>query len=244
MLDYYILPCIYQLIATPLGYFRNIFLSLTWYLEKNISVEFFIYCMFLPVAYVPTIIINHAGRYTLPYSKCGGGRHRRSRHRRSRGAHLSRYFSKLRNKSSIINHVHTFKGTIRNLHTINNESTVSENGWFSTCFSYLSKIHMLLTRRSQERCFSTQQRCFSANASHAPQSADDQVARMIKEKPSLALDLFLFECKLHWNGILLPSPTTITFPSNAIDSFLHSFNVIDHFYTCLLYTSPSPRDSR
>ena len=209
------------------------------FIERNVTAEFFIYGMFLPFAYIPAILINHAGRYTLPYSKCGGGRRRRyGRHRcsRSTGAHLARYFSMLRTKSSIVN---TSKGDYRNSHPIYNRSTAlkrcfSPNPWLSTFFSCLSTIYMLLKRRSQQRCFSDQQRCFSANASHASQhclSADDQVARMIKEKPSLALDLFLFECKLHWNSIPSPSPTSTAFSSKAIDSFLHSFSVIDHYRT-------------
>jgi hypothetical protein len=63
------------------------------------------YYFFLPITLFPSILlilINHAGRYTLPYSKCGRPRKRKNSGRR--GLYLSRYYANLRSKSSIIIH--------------------------------------------------------------------------------------------------------------------------------------------
>jgi hypothetical protein len=85
-------------------------MSLATFFEDNVTVEFFIYFIFLPITIIPTILINHAGRYTLPYSKCGHPKHSRSRSRQSgrQGLHLARYHASLRNRSIIIYHPTTF----------------------------------------------------------------------------------------------------------------------------------------
>jgi hypothetical protein len=56
------------------------------------------------------------------------------------------------------------------------------------------------------------------------------VNSLIASDPSISLDLFLFEAKLYWNAFPTPSSTSIIFSSTSIDSFLHSFNVLDHFH--------------
>jgi hypothetical protein len=156
-----------------------------------VTVEFFIYFIFLPIAIIPTVLIHHAGRYTLPYP-CRRSRNKKraklSKKSSCRGVHLARYYSNLRNKSTVINRTITSKGDHRN----STENTSKSNTTFST-------------------------------------TADAQVAALIADSPSISLDLFLFEAKLYWDSMPSPSSTTILFPSNAIDIFLHSFNVIDHY---------------
>jgi hypothetical protein len=111
LIDYCVLLSIRYLIYSSLGRLRDAFMSFATFLEDNVTVEFFIYFIFLPITIIPTILINHAGGYTLPYSKCGGPRHARTRSRQSgrQGLHLFRYHASLRNKSTIIYHPTTFK---------------------------------------------------------------------------------------------------------------------------------------
>ena len=166
------------------------------FIEKNVTVEFFVYFIFLPIAIIPSILINHAGRYTLPYP-CSRPRNKSKTSKRSRGYHLARYYANLRNKSTIIHHDTTYKGDNRNSSSNSSKSTnpntsVSDQSSFSAC---------------------------------------DHVAKLLTENPSLSLDLFLFESKLYWQSISQPSSTVTVFPSTAIDSFLHSFNVVEHFIT-------------
>jgi hypothetical protein len=163
------------------------------FIEKTITVEFFIYFIFLPIAIIPSILINHAGRYTLPYSCRRPSKSKSSK--RTRGCHLARYYANLRNKSTVIHHDTTFKGDRRNSSTNSSKSTN--------------------TSVSAHRSF----------------SAIDQVAILLAETPSLSLDLYLFESKLYWQSIPQPSPFATVFPSTEIDSFLHSFNVVEHFIT-------------
>jgi hypothetical protein len=111
LIDYCVLLSIQYLIYSTLGSLRNAFMSLATFFEDNVTVEFFIYFIFLPITIIPTILINHAGRYTLPYPKCGRPRNSRPRSRQSgrRGLHLARYHASLRNTSTIIRHPTTFK---------------------------------------------------------------------------------------------------------------------------------------
>jgi hypothetical protein len=94
------------------GFLRDTFMSQIWFIEKNMTVEFFVYFIFLPISIIPTIIINHAGRYTLPYSRCGKVKKRKSSGRR--GLYLARYQVSLQSNSTIIrlhtNIITTFKG--------------------------------------------------------------------------------------------------------------------------------------
>jgi hypothetical protein len=116
LFDYCVLLSIWYLIHSSLGCLCDAFMSFATFLEDNVTVEFFIYFIFLPITIIPTILINHAGQYTLPYSKCGGPRNSRSRSRHSgrRGLHLARYHASLRNRSTIIYHPTTFnKGRVR-----------------------------------------------------------------------------------------------------------------------------------
>jgi hypothetical protein len=61
-------------------------------------------------------------------------------------------------------------------------------------------------------------------------SASDQGDALIADDPSIRLDLFLFKSKLYWDSLSQESLITTTFSSASVDSFLHSFNVIEHFY--------------
>jgi hypothetical protein len=112
IIDHILLLTTQRLFYSIFVFIRDTFMSLIWSIEKNVTVEFFIYFIFLPISIIPTIIINHAGRYTLPYSKCG--RVKRKRTLGSRGLHLARYQVSLRRKSTIIRlHnpiITTFKG--------------------------------------------------------------------------------------------------------------------------------------
>jgi hypothetical protein len=101
VVDYIILVNAHTFLQVSLGLIRDTFLSLINFIEKNVSVDFFIYYVFLPIAFIPFLIvglINHAGRYTLPYSKCGRPKKRRKSGRR--GLHLARYYASLRQRSS------------------------------------------------------------------------------------------------------------------------------------------------
>jgi hypothetical protein len=104
-----------------IGFLCDTFMSLSWFIEKNVTVEFFIYFIFLPVSIIPSIIINHAGRYTLPYSKCG----KKNKSSGRRGLHLARYPVSLRNQSTIIRpHIVTpFKGGRRFSHQARSPKT-------------------------------------------------------------------------------------------------------------------------
>jgi hypothetical protein len=55
------------------------------------------------------------------------------------------------------------------------------------------------------------------------------VDALIVDDPSLSLDLFLFELKLYWDSLPQESLIATIFSSASVDSFLHSFNVIEHF---------------
>jgi hypothetical protein len=112
IIDHIFLLTTQQLFYSILGFIRDTFMSLICFIETNVTVEFFIYFIFLPISIIPTIILNHAGRYTLPYSKCGRVKRRLSSG--SRGLHLARYQVSLRRKSTVIR-LHTqiitnFKG--------------------------------------------------------------------------------------------------------------------------------------
>jgi hypothetical protein len=175
---------------------RDLFLNLSQFIEKHVTVEFFIYFIFLPVAIIPTILINHAGRYTLPYP-CRRSRIKsrsKSRSSRSRGYYLARYHANLRNSPTIVNHHTTaFKGDHRNRNDPC-KSTVIPSSIPSRCFS-----------------------------------AKEEVDALIASNPSVGLDLFLFEAQLYWDSH--PSLITTTFPSNAIDLFLTSFDALEHYHT-------------
>jgi hypothetical protein len=99
MLDYYFLISINHLANVSFGFLRDVLVSIVWFIDKNVSVQFFIYYMFLTIATILSILINHAGQYTLPYPKCGQARRSRSS---CRGLYLARYHASLRNKSTII----------------------------------------------------------------------------------------------------------------------------------------------
>jgi hypothetical protein len=66
------------------------------------------------------------------------------------------------------------------------------------------------------------------------------VDALIADDPSLSLDLFLFESKLYWDSLPQESLITTTLSSASADSFLHSFNVIEHFNNIKSYL-PSSR---
>ena len=129
------------------------FMYLVSLIEQNVTAEFFIYCIFLPFAYIPIILINHAGRYNMPYYKYIGKRRGRTRRRRrSTGAHLARYFATLRTKSTIVT---SSKGDHRNFRSIYNKRTASKRcfsttawfsttTWHSTLYSCLSTIDPFL----------------------------------------------------------------------------------------------------
>jgi hypothetical protein len=129
------------------------FMYLVSLIEQNVTAEFFIYCMFLPFAYIPTILINQAGRYNMPYYKYIGKRRGRTRRRRrSTGAHLARYLATLRIKSTIVT---SSKGDHRNFRSIYNKRTASKRcfsttawfsttTWHSTLYSCLSTIDPFL----------------------------------------------------------------------------------------------------
>jgi hypothetical protein len=114
IIDHLFLLTTQQLLYSIFGFIRDTFMSLIWFIEKNVTVEFFIYLIFLSISIIPTIIINHAGRYTLPYPKCG----KVAKRRKSSGGrvlHLARYYVSLRNKVTIIRPriITTFKGGSR-----------------------------------------------------------------------------------------------------------------------------------
>jgi hypothetical protein len=60
-------------------------------------------------------------------------------------------------------------------------------------------------------------------------SASDQINALLANDPSISLDLFLFESKLYWDSLPQESLIGPTFSSANVDSFLHSFNAIEHF---------------
>jgi hypothetical protein len=93
LIDYCVLLSIRYLIYSSSGCLRDAFMSLATFLGDNVTVEFFIYFIFLPITIIPSILLNYAGRYTLSYSKCGGSRNSRTRSWQSgrRGLHLARY---------------------------------------------------------------------------------------------------------------------------------------------------------
>jgi hypothetical protein len=154
-------------------------MSLIWFIEKNVTVKFFIYFIFLPISIIPTIIINHAGRCTLPYSKCGKVKKRR-KSSGGRGLHLARYHVSLRNKATIIcpRIITTFKGGRRFSRPVRSPKTsnpiVTHPITHPTQRSFSASDH-LITHPTQ--------RSFSAS---------DQVDALIADDPSLSLDLFLF----------------------------------------------------
>jgi hypothetical protein len=173
-------------------------MSFAWFIEKNVTAEFFIYFIFLPIAIIPSTLINHAGRYTLPYPKCGNySKTRKKLQYGRRGLHLARYYASLRNKSNIVRPsiITTFKGGRR--------------------FSY-----QVQSPKSTNPILTLTQRSFSA--SH-------QVDALITDNPSISLDLFLFKAKLYWDSMPQESLITAMHSSATVDSFLHSFNVIEHF---------------
>jgi hypothetical protein len=176
-------------------------MTFVWFIEKQMTVDFFIYYIFLPVTIIPTILINHAGRYTLPYP-CRRlnkkGKYRSSKQSGRQGFHLACYYANLRNKSTII--TTTFKG---------------ETDSHRATKSYKSTVTNSVT------------------------TADSQVKQLIAENPSISLDLFLFESELYWKSIPTLSPTITIFSTTAIDSFLYSFDVVEHYRTILSYLPTS-----
>jgi hypothetical protein len=175
------------------------------------TVEFFIYFIFLPITIIPTILINHAGWYTLPYSKCGGPRRSRSRQSGSRGLHLAPYHASLQNKSTIIYHPTTFKrGRVRRVPKLL-KSSISDAQVNAPPSAQVDASH----------------RCFSPTA---------QVDALIAANSSIELDLFLFESKLYWEA----SSSATTISSTSIDAFLQSFNVMEHYHNIKSYV-PSSR---
>jgi hypothetical protein len=210
VMDHYILLSIYNFLSIILGPIRDFFPKLSQLIEKHVTVEFFIYFIFFPIAIIPSILINHAGHYTLPYS-CQHSRiksNSRSRSSRGQGYHLARYYANLRNRPTIIHHyTTTFKGDHHNRNNPHHDN-----------HSYSSKS----TSISSDSIPSPIQRCFSA---------DEQVEALIATNPSVSLDLFLFEAKLFWDSIPHPSHITTVFPSKAIDIFLISVDALDHYRT-------------
>jgi hypothetical protein len=135
------------------------------------SVEFFIYYFFLPIALIPSILmilINHAGRYTLPYSKCGRPRKRKTSGRR--GLYLARYYANLRSKSSIIQQQDQYQRRRRK----SLPSTPKKEGSIS---------------------FSNQP---PPNVESTCLSAIKTVENLIAKSPHIGYDLFLFEAKEYW----------------------------------------------
>jgi hypothetical protein len=166
--------------------------------------------MFLPIAIIPAILINHAGRYTLPYSKCGRPKHRytkyRSRRSDCRGLHLAKHYKSLRNRSSVIRPP-TFKQGRDDVPTKPTDPFKSS--------STSSQVH-----DSQRSTLSTA-----------------QVNALIATDPSIRLDLFLFESKLYWESLPSLSPTSVSL--TRIDAFLHSFNVVEQYHNIKSYASLS-----
>jgi hypothetical protein len=198
---------VYNVVCDCSSILRDIFLSVIWFVEKNVTVEFFIYFIFLPIASIPFTLINHAGRYTLPYSQCG--RHKRkkrnkpSRQSGRNGLHLARYYASLRNKDTIIQprSSSTFRRASYRKYTAKQRNITSNDPFDPS---------------------PTTQRCLSAS---------EQVDSLITENPQIGYDLFLFESKLYWKNILSSSSSALsTFPSTSIDPFLCSFNVIQHYH--------------
>jgi hypothetical protein len=100
--DYCILLSIHFLLYALFGRLQDAFISFATFIETNVTEKFFIYFIFLPIASMPSVLINYAGRYTLPYSKCGGPKCFRKRSKSGQqGLHLARYHASLRNKSTI-----------------------------------------------------------------------------------------------------------------------------------------------
>jgi hypothetical protein len=203
---------LYYVSSIIAGCIRDIFINLSQFIEKHVTVEFFIYFVFLPIAIIPSILINHAGRYTLPYP-CrrsrvkSKSRSRSSRSSRSRGYHLACYNANLRKRVNVIDTTTTtFKGDHRS-HRHNSYSYPSK--------STTGKAAVSSPTLSTRKCF----------------SADDEVNALIASDPSISLDLFLFESKLYWENILSTSPITTVFSSNAIDLFLLSIDALDHYRT-------------
>jgi hypothetical protein len=199
VMDHYMLLSMYHVFSIITGYLRDIFINLSQFIEKHVTGEFFIYFIFLPIAIIPSILINHAGRYTLPYP-CRRSRVKsKFRSSRGRGYHLARYYANLRKRGSVIDDT-TFKGDHRsrrhNSHSYPSKST--------------GKPPISSPTPSTQQCF----------------SANDEVDALIASNPSVSLDLFLFEAKLYWDSIHSPSPITTVFPSNAIDLFLFSIDAL------------------
>jgi hypothetical protein len=71
-------------------------------------------------------------------------------------------------------------------------------------------------------------------------SASHQVDALITDSPSISLDLFLFEAKLYWVSMPQESLITTMYSSATVDSFLHSFNVIEHFNNIKSHLPSSP----
>jgi hypothetical protein len=192
-------------------------MSLATFFEDNVTVEFFIYFIFLPTTIIPTILINHAGRYTLPYSKCGCPRNSRSRSRQSgcRGLHLARYHASLRNRSTIIYHPTTFnRGRVYHVPKLL-KSSISN-----------ASVDASQVDSSPTAQVDGSHRCFSQTA---------QVDALIAANPSIEIDLFLFESKLYWEA----SSYDTTISSTSIDSFLQSFNVMEHYHNIKSYVPSS-----
>jgi hypothetical protein len=172
--------------AAFFGFLHNTFMSLIWFIEKNMTVDFFIYFIFLPISIIPSIIINHAGRYTLPYSKSGKVKKRRSSGRR--GLRLARYHGSLRSKSAIIcPHlliITTFKGGRRFSHQVRSPKTTDP-------------ISTLPTQKGPNPIPSL--------------STSYQVDALIADDPSISLDLLLFESKLYWDSLSQESLITTSY---------------------------------
>jgi exosortase/archaeosortase len=60
-MDHYMLLSMYHVFSIITGYLRDIFINLSQFIEKHVTVEFLIYFIFLPIAIIPSILIHHSG---------------------------------------------------------------------------------------------------------------------------------------------------------------------------------------
>jgi hypothetical protein len=204
IIDYYILVGIRKLVYASFGTFRDVFLSLVNFIEEHVTVEFFIYFVFLPIAIIPTILINHAGRYTLPYSQCGRNKKRYNTKRQSgrRGLHLSRYFANLRSRHGII-------------------TTIQSNSNRKHGRRYSPRI------QGKKLNFNNDPPPSAPSVTSKCLSAMETVESLIAESPHLGFDYFMLEAKLHWEQQSPLLPTVCS--SASIDAFLCTFDVLQHF---------------
>jgi hypothetical protein len=171
------------------------------------------------------ILINHAGRYTLPYSRCGGPRKRNTKRSGRRGLYLARYYANLRSKSSVIFYHHPPR---RRLHRRLPSLPKGEKDFSSPS-----------DQNPEPTVTST---CLSAIES---------VEALIAESPQLGFDLFLFEARQYWKQ---KPPLRTTYSTASVDTFLLSIDILHHFHNIKgilpsfalsgQYESLSPRSSQ